>query len=195
VTAGCSPALFTIASLALGACATMVDPPPRKQADIHPNFAKCYGLNADFYFIAERYERPWLSNSSVPFNFANLFHFGLRNDVERNVRYARLQVDPASPEVRIVFSSSTDEVLYRRTLENSHVDCSDDRTVVRYMHSIHGADSLGGSERTITVTFKPTDGLAHATSRLEGVSRSTLFFMFPVPMNPVETWAQFRQSR
>lgn len=195
MTTGYSFAVTATASLVLGACAMTVEAPPRKLAHVYSNLSTCFGVNTNFYFTAEKYERPWLSNSSAPFTFANLFDFGLRHDIGRNVTYARLQLDGADSEPRIIFLSTSNETVHQSTLRNSHVDCTRDRTVVRYMDSVHGADSFGGSERTITVTFTPSNGLAHAISTREGVSRSHIFFMFHVPMKPVETWAQFREAK
>jgi hypothetical protein len=195
VTTGYLLAIIATESLLLGACATTGEPPPPKQSHVYSDLSTCFGVNTDFYFTAESYERPWLENSSAPFNFANLFDFSLRSDIERNAMYARLQLDRADSEPRIIFSSPSKEAVHQSILRNAHVNCTQDRIVVRYTRSVHGADSFGGSERTITVTLTPTNGLAYAISRREGVSRSHIFFMFPVPMKPVETWAQFRQAK
>jgi hypothetical protein len=188
-------ALIAAASLVLGGCASTPAPASHKHAHVYSNLSSCFGVNADFHFTAEKYERPWLPNSSKPFNFANLFEFKLRDDIERNVTHARLQLDGADSELRIIFSSSSNPLIFQSTLQESHVDCNEHRTVVKYMRSQHGADGFGGAELTITVTFKRGAGLVHATTRREGISRSSIFFMFPVRIEPTQTWAYFRQSR
>ena len=185
-----SLAVVVSASLLVGGCAATVERPSQKQMATATNRSTCYAMNTDFDFRAEAYERPWLANSSAPFSFANLFDFMLPEKLEARISYARLEADPEGPEVRVLFLSSSNEIVFQKLLHDSHVDCGDNRTVVSERYSVHGADSFGGSKRTVTVTLTRLNGSARAISQLEATSR---WLIFTSSAERTETWAQFRQ--
>jgi hypothetical protein len=164
-----------------------VTAPAEVLADEGRNVAReCYGVDVNFGFIADRYKEAWLSNSAAPFNFANLFDFDLPDKDRGKVAYARME--SKARNASLSFFSASSELVFHTTLSNSSLQCSSERAVVNYSYSVHGADSFGGSNRRVTVTFLPKDNVVRASSKVELDSR---WLIFRSSTQTREIWAEF----
>ena len=160
--------------------------PPQPQEDVRPG--GCFGLNVEWKFTADRYKRPWLENSAAPFNFANLFDFDFLDPRGARVEYARVEFGSSDANPHLILFAANTQVLRRKKLDNAKVECGTERSVLNYSYSVHGADSFGGSNRHLTLTFMRVNEVVRATSRIDLDSR---WLVFRSSTETRENWAEF----
>jgi hypothetical protein len=160
----------------LAGCAAPPDQSVRhQQTNIEPG--KCFGLDVNYSFIADRSEKPFYeaTRTVIPFNFANSFYFDLDHTIISQIAYAKVVVAPESATLRFLFFSADGSFVFQKTdFHNAEViECGLDRTILS-ASTFTRVPWLGVDYR-ITVTFSSSENKIRLETDVEIVPRLNPF--------------------
>jgi hypothetical protein len=112
-------------------CAPGQLPPIKEAAIAISDTSKCYGLDTNFSFVADRYDDgPSGFQRIYQKNFAHMFDFGVPGKIQSEAKYARVTVNAKDNSMHILFFSESENLIYQVDFDNAKIlECENGRTV------------------------------------------------------------------
>jgi len=149
-------------------CSTLGEAPETTSSRDPFEAGKCFGLDRNISYFAERSSQSGIPVWEHGFTFANSFNFAPATRDARQIAHASATFDSTARKLTIKFSSSDDRLIQEVSIPAAEIrECNENQTEIYFPRSTSG-DSARVGDR-ITMKIARMNGSARVTTEIDRI--------------------------